>query len=223
MNKATPNPQHGLVHPGRFITIEGVDGAGKSSHLEALCDLLRSYGLQVVLTREPGGTPLGEKLRGLLLHDGMDLVTETLLMFAARAELMQQVISPALQRGAWVLCDRHTDATVAYQGAGRALGVERVRALEAWWAPSVRPHLTLWFDLSVEQARERLGQGRETLDRFEREGESFFARVRQAYQALQAEEPQRIRRIDSAASLTEVRQRASTELKFFIENTLASY
>lgn len=211
------------AHRGRFITIEGVDGAGKSSHLEALSDLLRSYGFEVVLTREPGGTPLGEKLRALLLHEPMDLVTETLLMFASRNELMQQVILPALQRGAWVLCDRHTDATVAYQGGGRELGVDRVRALEDWWSPSTQPDLTLWFDLSVDQARQRLGQGREMLDRFEQEGTAFFTRVRAAYQALLTEQPHRIRRIDSAACLADVRQQACGELKKFIEINLVNH
>lgn len=188
---------------GRFITLEGVDGAGKSTHTIWIADFLRAQGLDVVSTREPGGTPLGEKLRALLLTDPMGLDTETLLMFAARCEHLHQVIEPALARGAWVVCDRYTDATYAYQGGGRGLGAARVAALEAWMQAG-QPDRTWLFDVPLEVARARLADAREP-DRFEREGAAFFERTREAYHARAAAEPQRIRIVDSTQSIAQIR------------------
>ncbi len=188
---------------GRFITLEGVDGAGKSTHTVWIADFLRAQGLDVVSTREPGGTPLGEKLRALLLTDAMGLDTETLLMFAARCEHLHQVIEPALARGAWVVCDRYTDATYAYQGGGRGLGAARVAALEAWMQAG-QPDRTWLFDVPLEVARARLADAREP-DRFEREGAAFFERTREAYHARAEADPQRIRIVDSTQSIAQIR------------------
>ncbi|WP_088159727.1 dTMP kinase [Achromobacter xylosoxidans] len=188
---------------GRFITLEGVDGAGKSTHTVWIADFLRAQGLDVVSTREPGGTPLGEKLRALLLTDPMGLDTETLLMFAARCEHLHQVIEPALARGAWVVCDRYTDATYAYQGGGRGLGAARVAALEAWMQAG-QPDRTWLFDVPLEVARARLADAREP-DRFEREGAAFFERTREAYHARAEADPQRIRIVDSTQSIAQIR------------------
>ncbi|QKH39238.1 dTMP kinase [Achromobacter pestifer] len=188
---------------GRFITLEGVDGAGKSTHTVWIADFLRAQGLDVVSTREPGGTPLGEKLRALLLTDAMGLDTETLLMFAARCEHLHQVIEPALARGAWVVCDRYTDATYAYQGGGRGLGAARVAALEAWMQAG-QPDRTWLFDVPLEVARARLADAREP-DRFEREGAAFFERTREAYHARAAADTQRIRIVDSTQSIAQIR------------------
>ena len=171
-----------MIQRGRFITLEGVDGAGKSTHLPALAEALRARGLPVIVTREPGGTALGERLRDLVLHEPMALDTETLLMFAARCEHIHQVIAPALARGDWVLCDRFTDATFAYQGGGRDLGGAAVQALEQWVHPHLQPDLTLLFDVPLEVARALLADAREP-DRFEREGAAFFQRTRDAYHA----------------------------------------
>ncbi|MBD9379866.1 dTMP kinase [Achromobacter sp. ACM02] len=188
---------------GRFITLEGVDGAGKSTHTVWIADFLRAQGLDVVSTREPGGTPLGEKLRALLLTDPMGLDTETLLMFAARCEHLNQVIEPALARGAWVVCDRYTDATYAYQGGGRGLGAARVAALEAWMQAG-QPDRTWLFDVPLEVARARLADAREP-DRFEREGAAFFERTREAYHARAEADPKRIRIVDSTQSIAQIR------------------
>lgn len=188
---------------GRFITLEGVDGAGKSTHTVWIADFLRAQGLDVVSTREPGGTPLGEKLRALLLTDPMGLDTETLLMFAARCEHLHQVIEPALARGAWVVCDRYTDATYAYQGGGRGLGAARVAALEAWMHAG-QPDRTWLFDVPLEVARARLADAREP-DRFEREGAAFFERTREAYHARAEADPKRIRIVDSTQSIAQIR------------------
>ncbi|WP_251863708.1 dTMP kinase [Achromobacter sp. Marseille-Q4962] len=200
---------------GRFITLEGVDGAGKSTHTGWIADFLRAQGLEVVSTREPGGTPLGEKLRALALAEPMGLDTETLIMFAARCEHVRQVIEPALARGAWVVCDRFTDATYAYQGGGRGLGEARVAALEAWMRAG-RPDRTWLFDVPLDVARQRLAGAREP-DRFEREGAAFFERTRAAYHARAAAEPDRIRIIDSTRPIAEVR----AELQAGLESLLA--
>ncbi|SSW71162.1 dTMP kinase [Achromobacter agilis] len=192
-----------MTSRGRFITLEGVDGAGKSTHTVWIADFLRAQGLDVVSTREPGGTPLGEKLRALLLADPMGLDTETLLMFAARCEHVRQVIEPALARGAWVVCDRYTDASYAYQGGGRGLGAERVAVLEEWMQAG-QPDRTWLFDVPLEVARARLADAREP-DRFEREGAAFFERTREAYHARAAANPGRIRIVDSTQSIAEVR------------------
>lgn len=190
---------------GRFITLEGLDGAGKSTHLTWLVDTLRTRGHRVVQTREPGGTPLGEKLRALLLADQMHLETEALLMFAARREHISQVIEPALSRGDWVVCDRFTDASFAYQGGGRGLARRKLEVLEHWVQEGLQPDLTLLFDLSTDVARGRVtGMGRD-LDRFEREQVEFFERVRTAYLARAAESKGRIRVIDASGSLEQIK------------------
>ena len=205
---------------GRFITVEGVDGAGKSSHIEAIAAQIRAAGHELVVTREPGGTPLGETLRQLLLTEAMDIGTEVLLMFAARREHIVQVIEPALAAGRWVLSDRFTDATFAYQGAGRGLGQQRVAILERWvqaWGdvkgdtetPLLQPDLTLVFDVPVEVARQRLLRDPEQLDRFETELGPFHQRVRDEYLRRVAREPQRMRRIDSSLARPEVEKMVS--------------
>ncbi len=188
---------------GKFITFEGVDGAGKSTHIAAFADALRARGLQVVTTREPGGTPLGEKLRELLLHETMHLETEALLMFASRREHVAQVIAPALQRGDWVISDRFTDASFAYQGGGRQLSPAKLEALEQWVHADLQPDLTLLFDVPLAVARERLNRSRDP-DKFEREQDAFFTRVRDAYLQRAARFPQRMRVIDSTRPLAEV-------------------
>jgi dTMP kinase len=189
---------------GKFITLEGLDGAGKSTHLNWLVDELRKRGRTVVQTREPGGTPLGEKLRTLLLADPMHLETEALLMFAARREHIAQVIEPALSRGEWVVCDRFTDASFAYQSGGRGLPTAKLAVLEAWVQGDLQPDLTLLFDVPTEVARERVvGMARE-LDRFEREQTDFFARVRAEYLLRAASSKGRIRVIDAARSIAQV-------------------
>ena len=166
---------------GRFITLEGLDGAGKSTHLVWLAERLRATGRTLVQTREPGGTPLGEKLRALLLSDAMHLETEALLMFAARREHLAQVIEPALARGDWVLCDRFTDASFAYQGGGRGLATDRLTLLEQWVQGALQPDLTIFLDLPAGRARQRVVDMNRDLDRFEREQQAFFERVRDAY------------------------------------------
>ncbi|WP_028454351.1 dTMP kinase [Chitinilyticum litopenaei] len=185
---------------GRFISVEGVDGAGKSTHLAWLAEHLRAQGIPLLLTREPGGTKVGEYLRELLLREGMQLDTEALLMFAARSEHLASVIRPALARGEWVLCDRFSDATYAYQGGGRGLALERFAALENWvqgeGAARIEPELTLLFDVPLEVSQARMANGR-VLDRFEREALDFHARVRAAYLERAAAAPARIRVIDA--------------------------
>ncbi|MDZ7595581.1 MAG: dTMP kinase [Thiobacillus sp.] len=189
--------------PGKFITLEGVDGAGKSTHLEFVADWLRRQGHEVIVTREPGGTPLGETLRELLLHQEMDADTELLLMFAARQEHLARLILPALERGAWVLSDRFTDASYAYQCGGRGIEVERIAALEAWVQRGFQPDLTLLFDVPPEVAEARRSAAR-VADRFEREADSFFSRVRHAYLDRAQAEPGRIRVLDARHSIVEL-------------------
>ena len=189
--------------PGKFITLDGVDGAGKSTHLGFVADWLRGQGKEVIVTREPGGTPLGESLRELLLHRDMDADTELLLMFAARQEHLAGLILPALARGAWVLSDRFTDASYAYQCGGRGIAVERIAALEAWVQRGFQPDLTLLFDVPAEVAEARRSAAREA-DRFEREADSFFNRVRNAYLERAQAEPQRIHVLDARHSIAEL-------------------
>ena len=190
--------------PGRFITFEGIDGAGKSTHIGFVTDLLKDAGKTVVSTREPGGTAVGEKLRDLLLHEKMHLETEALLMFASRREHIAAVIEPALARGDWVLSDRFTDASFAYQGGGRGLPLFKLDQLEQWVHPHLQPDLTLLFDVPLAVARERLDATR-TLDKFESEQEAFFERCRNEYLRRAAENPGRIVLIDSTRSIAEVR------------------
>jgi dTMP kinase len=181
---------------GRFITFEGIDGAGKSSHVEALATLLRGRGQEVLLTREPGGTPLAERVRELFLQAPMDGLTEALLVFAARRDHLQQVIEPALSRGVTVLCDRFTDATFAYQGAGRGFDAGVLSQLEAWVQQGRQPDLTLWFDLDPAIAAQRRA-GARAADRLEAEDIAFFTRVREGYAARCAAAPQRFVRLDA--------------------------
>ena len=188
---------------GRFITFEGIDGAGKSTHIEPLAARLRERGRRVVCTREPGGTPLAEQLRALLLHQAMDPVVETLVVFAARRDHLDRVIAPALARGDTVLCDRFTDATFAYQGAGRGQDVRMLRDLERWVHDGLQPDLTLWFDVDPAIAAARRVKARAS-DRFESEDAEFFARVRMGYAARMREAPARFCRIDSALDKTAV-------------------
>ncbi|MCA1326556.1 dTMP kinase [Herbaspirillum sp. alder98] len=181
---------------GKFITFEGIDGAGKSTHIPFVAELLRARGLEVVTTREPGGTELGERLRELLLHQKMHLETEALLMFASRREHLAQVIEPALARGAWVISDRFSDASFAYQGGGRQLSRDKLETLERLVHPTLQPDLTLLFDVPLEVARARLDAER-TPDKFEQERADFFQATRTEYLRRAAEFAARFRIIDS--------------------------
>jgi len=188
---------------GRFISFEGIDGAGKTTHIDAVERAWRASGHDVVRTREPGGTPLAESLRELVLHQAMDPLTEAMLVFAARRDHVQQVIRPALARGAWVLCDRFTDATFAYQGAGRGFDLGVLTQLEQWVQDGLQPELTLLFDLSPSVAAARLRDARQP-DRFEALDAAFFERVRSGYLARRDASPQRFALIQADASPTEV-------------------
>jgi dTMP kinase len=193
---------------GRFITLEGIDGAGKSTHAAWLPEAIAARGHRVTATREPGGTPFGEQLRNLLLHVPMAHATEALLMFAARREHLAQVIEPALERGDWVLCDRFTDATYAYHGGGHGVPAAQIAALEAIVHPTLQPDVTLLFDVPLAVSRERLLRsqaGGRTLDKFEGEEQAFFARVRNAYLERAKAFPQRFRVIDASRPLADVR------------------
>lgn len=204
---------------GRFITVEGIEGAGKSSCMKLLEKAIRTQGYDVLVTREPGGTLLGEDLRELLLghrHDGMAEDTELLLMFAARTEHLRAKIEPALQAGRWVLCDRFTDATYAYQGYGRGVSTARIATLEAWVQGDRRPDLTLLLDLPVELGIERAGK-RSAPDRFEREALAFFERVRAGYLALADAAPRRYRIIDASRSLPDVSEQIRQAVESYLE------
>jgi dTMP kinase len=194
---------------GRMITVEGIDGAGKSTHLPWLKEVLERAGRRVWLTREPGGTPLGEHLRALLLHEPMAPLTEALLMFAARREHCEREIWPRLDAGAWVVCDRFTDATYAYQGGGHGVAARQIEALERVAIGDFQPDLTLIFDVPAAVGRERLADGR-ALDKFERQQTAFFDRVRAVYIARAAAEPQRCRVIDSTRPVASVRAELET-------------
>jgi len=205
---------------GKFITFEGVDGAGKSSQHAWAVEHLRAKGVEVVSTREPGGTPLGEKLRGLLLSDPMHLETEALLMFAARREHIEQVIRPALARGAWVLSDRFTDASFAYQGGGRGLNLQKLQQLEHWvqgeGANALQPDRTFIFDIPIAEAQQRQQkrQSSESTapDRFEQEKLDFHERVRAAYLERARQFPERIRVIDARQGLIEINKELEKEI-----------
>ncbi|BBU27519.1 thymidylate kinase [Burkholderia sp. THE68] len=195
---------------GKFITFEGIDGAGKTTHLDwfrqQLAAKLEKSGHQVVMTREPGGTPLGETLRGILLNQPMDLETEALLMFAARREHLAQVIEPALSHGDWVLSDRFTDATFAYQGGGRGLPRDKLEALERWVQGGFQPDLTVLFDVPTDTASERRSAARAP-DKFESESDAFFERTRSEYLRRAAESPQRFVIVDSTRAIGDIRKR----------------
>jgi dTMP kinase len=201
---------------GKFITLEGVDGAGKSTHTDWLAETLRRHGVSVVTTREPGGTALGERLRDLVLNEPMGLDTETLVMFAARCEHVRQVIEPALARGEWVVCDRFTDATYAYQGGGRQLGAGRVAVLEQWVHPGLQPDRTWLFDVPLEVARARLADARSP-DRFESEGAAFFQRTRDAYLARASQDPARIHIVDGSREIPAIRAHLQAEIQALVD------
>jgi dTMP kinase len=192
---------------GKFITLEGIDGAGKSTHLLWIARFLRRRGIRVKVTREPGGTPMGERLRRLVLggRERLQPDTETLLMFAARREHLSRVIRPALEAGIWVVCDRFTDATFAYQSGGSGVPWKKVATLEQWVHSDLQPDLTILFDVSPATGRKRTGRKRK-LDRFEREQESYFGRVRNAYLRRARAEPGRIRIVDGHLNLAQVKK-----------------
>lgn len=205
---------------GRFLTFEGGEGAGKSTNLQYVRDRLEDRGIPLLLSREPGGTALGEQIRALLLdpaHKGMSSDTELLLMFAARAEHLHKVIMPALQRGTWVLCDRFTDATYAYQGGGRGIQTERIALLENWVQQGFQPDVTILFDLPVELGMQRAGQ-RGALDRFEQEQLAFFESVRAGYLERAAREPRRFRIVDASLELEDVQRQLDEVLHELLEN-----
>ena len=196
--------------PGKFITLEGIDGAGKSTHLLWLEKFLEGMGKSTVVTHEPGGTPLGEKLRSILLDSSQTMhpETEALLMFAARREHLDKLILPALTKGEWVISDRFTDASFAYQGGGRGLSEDKLDGLEHWVQGGFQPDLTFYFDVTSELGRERLnnrGDGVESVDRFEKEKGEFFDRVRESYLKRARKFSHRIHIIDSSQSLESIR------------------
>ena len=199
------------VKPGRFITVEGIDGAGKSTHIEALAAWLRGRGHNVVLTREPGGTPLAESLREIVLHQPMDPLTEALLVFAARRDHLVQRIVPALERGATVLCDRFTDASFAYQGGGRGFDLAVLTQLERWVQQGRQPDLTLWFDLPATTAAARRSAVRAP-DRFEAQDSAFFERAIAGYERRRLQQPERFVRIDARAERDAVWQQIEAAL-----------
>ena len=199
---------------GRLITLEGVDGAGKSSHIQFIAEALSAGGRNVVVTREPGGTDLAERLRKAILEESMDPMAETLLLFAARTDHVRRVIGPALAAGSWVVCDRFSDATVAYQGAGKGVPLDLIERLAAAAHPGLTPDRTLLFDCSYEVARKRLAASGKALDRFEREDRAFFERVRKAYLARAKAEPDRIRTIDASGDQAAIRKALERHLVF---------
>ncbi|MER2528446.1 MAG: dTMP kinase [Candidatus Competibacter denitrificans] len=204
---------------GRLIVVDGVEGGGKTTLLEFMRTRLATAGYSVLTTREPGGTTLGEEIRSLLLahrHDGMTLSAETLLVFAARAEHLAKVIRPALSAGQWVLCDRFTDATYAYQGGGRGLSLDKIAVLEHWVQEGLQPDLTLLFDLPVTVGLERAGR-RGAMDRFEREGGDFLERVRASYLERARQQPDRYRIVDANGSLEAVKSQVDALLNRWLE------
>jgi dTMP kinase len=212
-----------VVAPGLFITFEGIDGAGKSSHIEGLAQWLRERGHTVMLTREPGGTPLAETLRELVLHQGMDALTEALLVFAARRDHLRERILPALEQGITVLCDRFTDATFAYQGGGRGFDLAVLAQLEAWVQQGRSPDLTFWFELPAQLAAERRAAARAP-DRFEAQDLAFFERVAAGYAARAAAAPQRFVLIDALGEREAVwaRVQAAAQARIAVRDTGAA-
>jgi dTMP kinase len=202
------------VTRGRFITLEGMDGAGKSSHVQFVADYVSQRAPHVIVTREPGGTDLAERLRRAILEEPMSATTETLLIAAARADHVERVIRPALEAGTWVVCDRFHDATVAYQGAGKGVSADLVERLAEAAHASLSPDRTLLFDCTYEVACERLAASGKKLDRFERESREFFERVRAAYQARAKADPERMRVIDATRDFQSVRKLVEGALAF---------
>ena len=204
---------------GQLITFEGVDGAGKSTHIEWFANELRSAGRGVVVTREPGGSELAEKMRELVLHDAMDAVTETLLVFAARHDHLNKRILPALAAGTWVVCDRFSDATFAYQGAGRGADWDKLKILERWVQDALQPDLTLLFDLPPGVGKQRTGSIKSP-DRFEQEQHEFFERVRVGYLKRAEEAPTRIQVVDASQSIEAIRQHLAEILTTLFQHEL---
>ena len=200
---------------GRFITFEGTEGAGKSTQIPIIKDWLLGQGINVVTTREPGGTDLSEKIRHLLLTEDMCAETELLLMFAARKEHIEQVIKPALNRGDWVLCDRFTEATYAYQAAGRAIDQQYIAYLETWLQGELKPNYTFWFDIEVADGIAR-AKKRQALDRFENEQIEFFEKVRSGYAKLASERPEQFVKINAALSIDDITLQIKTALQKFL-------
>ena len=208
------------MYPGKFITIEGTEGAGKSTSLNYIKDALQQKGIDFITTREPGGTPIAEKIRELLLDKANTALcddAELLLMFAARAQHLNELIIPALQTGQWVISDRFTDATYAYQGGGRGLPWKKIAQLEQWVQGDLRPDATILLDIPVEQGMERVRSRGET-DRFEEEQMSFFSRIREAYLRLARENPQRYYIVDTRPAIEEVYQQLDRVLKKLVDN-----
>ncbi len=201
---------------GKFITLEGVDGAGKTTHIEFIKNYLSDLNINYVMTREPGGTALGEKLRDILLHDEMNPQTETMLMFAARNEHIDKVIRPNLIKGAVVISDRFTDATYAYQAGGKGVKDEKIDILKKWVQEDLRPDLTFLFDLSVEVSIERLNKTRK-LDKFEREDKSFHKKIREKYLTLVEASPERFCVLNSEASIEKIQNQIKLKLDEVIE------
>ncbi len=203
-----------MVKAGKFITLEGMDGAGKSTHIPDIINQIKALGETVVSTREPGGTPLAEQLREILLHQTMHAETETLLMFAARREHIVQVIAPAIARGDCVISDRFTDATYAYQAGAKAVPIAKINALETWVQGDLQPDMTLLFDVPVEVSLERLALAR-TPDKFEREGADFFTKLRNAYLARAKQDPTRFRVINGNQALGVVKKEVEVAIEEF--------
>jgi dTMP kinase len=208
------------VKRGRLISFEGIDGAGKSTHIGFVADLLTACGVKVVTTREPGGTELGEQLRQLLLHQKMQVETEALLMFAARSEHIAELIAPAMARGEWVITDRFSDASFAYQGGGRGLDRSKMELLERWVHPGLQPDVTFLFDVPLAVARARLDASR-TLDKFEREQSDFFDATRNEYLRRAAQFPERFRIIDSTRSIAQIQDHLAQLLDVLLEQNPA--
>jgi dTMP kinase len=199
---------------GRLVTLEGVDGAGKSTHLQFIADAIGAQGHHVIVTREPGGTDLAERLRKAILEEPMSAIAETLLIFAARADHVARVIRPALEATHWVVCDRFTDATLAYQAAGKGVDRALVERLSDAVHPGLKPYRTLVFDCSYEVASRRLAASGKALDRFEREARDFFDRVRHTYLELARKEPERVRVIDASGDVEAIRKSIQKHLAF---------
>ncbi|WP_330109882.1 dTMP kinase [Methylophaga thalassica] len=206
---------------GKFISVEGIEGAGKSTQIQFIKSYLENFNKSVIVTREPGGTPLGEEIRELLLRprkDGMSDDTELLLMFAARAEHIKQVILPALAVGKWVVCDRFVDATFAYQGGGRGIHEQRISSLSDWTLDGLKTDLTLLFDLPVQIGQQRVNQRLLEKDRFEQEKTDFFEKIRQCYLDRAVNEPERIQIIDASQSIDNIQQQVSISLNKLLQS-----
>jgi len=206
---------------GKFISVEGIEGAGKSTQIQFIKSYLENFNKSVIVTREPGGTPLGEEIRELLLRprkDGMSDNTELLLMFAARAEHIKQVILPALAAGKWVVCDRFVDATFAYQGGGRGIHEQRISSLSDWTLDGLKTDLTLLFDLPVQIGQQRVNQRLLEKDRFEQEKTDFFEKIRQCYLDRAVNEPERIQIIDASQSIDNIQQQVSISLNKLLQS-----